>query len=459
VPFPPLLSDKPETEEYYLPTDIEQNKIGIAGLGLPPEVLFNPCLLEKEKILFGFIRLLSQTSRGCYASNNYLSELLLCSEQYISNGVKKLSQLGYINIKLETRPYGGKTRQIFINENYKIHYRKLIEKVHEYLYSRDNENNTRLKLQLFSTITTVILDYNYSYRDNDIDNYINNYNFINKINNDSSDANASSKSDIDYKETAKRSRRKINENLQDLKSKKRQRRRPIRQTRNLNLANDIIKRWNSFPTTTTHSIDPSNKTYLKIQQHLIELMSGSFAESKHWNKSWQKSIPQEYFNGKKWSVHELDDAVINLAKYTMEGYWPSEGKQNFKSLLICLYNERTGKSMLFQAYAHPPLPISESDDKLSTNETISNLQKVILEYIGHDHNFRMKNLENCIVKIIDYFNRQSQEIQTKMGPPVIFLRYYGDWLQENWPNVDPSRIAPGSRPFELFEEWLHNEQR
>ena len=67
----------------------EKQKIGIPAIGIPGEVAFNHFLTDKEKILFGFIRNLSRSRKGCWASNRYLGNLIRAKPQTISGAITK----------------------------------------------------------------------------------------------------------------------------------------------------------------------------------------------------------------------------------------------------------------------------------------------------------------------------------------------------------------------------------
>src|SRR4030042_1375048 len=79
--------------------DNYEPKIGMPSVGIPSEVFLNPKLSNTEKLLFGLIRNLSKSSKGCWASNAYLAKWLWCSTQTVSNGIQTLKNYRYIVIK------------------------------------------------------------------------------------------------------------------------------------------------------------------------------------------------------------------------------------------------------------------------------------------------------------------------------------------------------------------------
>ena len=112
-------------------------EFGIPGVYIPGEVLFNNKLTLTDKLLFGFLRNLSQTSKGCWASNRYLGSMIGVGPQSISNSVAKLSNLGYIRIEWSDREPGvtrQQQRHIYEDHGYHERYRGLVEDWHS-LYS------------------------------------------------------------------------------------------------------------------------------------------------------------------------------------------------------------------------------------------------------------------------------------------------------------------------------------
>ncbi len=113
---------------------------GLPSIGIPAELLFNPGLTYMEKILFGFIRNLSKTERGCWASNQYLGELIGVGRQAISNGIANLKKYSYIKIEMvEKDPLTTKEkeRRVYEDPDYPSRYRKLVELSHE-VYIKHN---------------------------------------------------------------------------------------------------------------------------------------------------------------------------------------------------------------------------------------------------------------------------------------------------------------------------------
>jgi hypothetical protein len=106
---------------------------GFTGIGIPAEVFLNNNLTATEKMLFGLIRNIAQTSKGCWASNRWLSGFLDVSADRVSRSISNLQQEGYLLVHLYKKQ--GSTneteRHIFIDNSYKDKYRALVVQVNE----------------------------------------------------------------------------------------------------------------------------------------------------------------------------------------------------------------------------------------------------------------------------------------------------------------------------------------
>lgn len=111
---------------------IEEGKFGLPSLGIPAEILFHPKFSHVEMMLFGFIRNLSKSSRGCWASNRWLGELLRVGPQTISNGLKKLEDYKFIKREYKKKKLTDeKERAIFIDNSYHELYKPIVELFHK----------------------------------------------------------------------------------------------------------------------------------------------------------------------------------------------------------------------------------------------------------------------------------------------------------------------------------------
>lgn len=94
------------------------NQWNLAGIYIPSEILFHPELSHKEKILFAFINNMSQTTKGCFASNKYLSDLTNIPKRSLQDSISKLKELGIFHIEYEQKKTNQVVRRIFINKRF-----------------------------------------------------------------------------------------------------------------------------------------------------------------------------------------------------------------------------------------------------------------------------------------------------------------------------------------------------
>ena len=69
------------------------------GVWIPKNIYLDERLSWTEKILLVEIDSLDQ-SKGCFASNSYLSNFLGVSEWTVSNSISKLKELGYVKTQM-----------------------------------------------------------------------------------------------------------------------------------------------------------------------------------------------------------------------------------------------------------------------------------------------------------------------------------------------------------------------
>ena len=77
----------------------EENKIGYYAV-LPATILFNQDLKPNEKLLYAIITALANRKGYCFASNNYLAELLGVKAHTISIWVSHLSKMKFVCVEL-----------------------------------------------------------------------------------------------------------------------------------------------------------------------------------------------------------------------------------------------------------------------------------------------------------------------------------------------------------------------
>jgi len=144
---------------------MEKHKSTPSGIGIPVEVFCNYQLTQTEKMLFGYIQNLSKSSKGCWASNKYLGKITGVGEQSITNSLRTLQDYQYIVVELEKSPRGI-SRHIFINPNYLVIYKPLVEIFYDNLDQLDADP---LLEKLCTTIKRIIDPHKKNY---DIKEYI-----------------------------------------------------------------------------------------------------------------------------------------------------------------------------------------------------------------------------------------------------------------------------------------------
>jgi hypothetical protein len=149
-----------------------EQKFGLPDILIPAEVLFNPNLTPVQKFLFGLIRNLAKSEKGCWATNRYLAKILNVEKQTITNGIAKLKEQYYIILQFRRLSNGNTGRQIFIDDRHPQIYASYLREVYK------NINNGILT-RLNPPITNNIPPYNQDYRKLD--------NIISKLNDTSSE--------------------------------------------------------------------------------------------------------------------------------------------------------------------------------------------------------------------------------------------------------------------------------
>lgn len=91
-----------------------QSNRDFKGVWIPKDVLLNTELTMLEKVIFVEIDSLDGKD-GCWASNAYLANFCQCSTDKITSAVRKLKELGFI----EVTNFDGRHRVIKVAKNKK----------------------------------------------------------------------------------------------------------------------------------------------------------------------------------------------------------------------------------------------------------------------------------------------------------------------------------------------------
>ncbi len=81
---------------------------------LPEAIRKDKNLTFFEKVLYGEIAALTNKEGFCFATNKYLSEFFCKSTRYVSKGLSKLQNLGYLSLRIDKD--GGNDRKIYLGE-------------------------------------------------------------------------------------------------------------------------------------------------------------------------------------------------------------------------------------------------------------------------------------------------------------------------------------------------------
>ena len=434
-------------------------EISIVGIGIPAEVLFNPELSIIDQKLFGIIQLLSKTSQGCFASNNYLAQIMMgYSPQTITNSISKLNKLGYVKSELRETPRGT-VRHVFIDPEYTKRYESIVTTVSDFLvYSRENNISPQpdgIKRLLGGGITDIIPPYNPGYTNGNNNKIYTSY--IKAV---------------------------PSETVSSLPLPKRNRPAPKQKLPEKNAVlrgspcGQFISTWNNAPGPhTKHSLAGSSKTILRIKRYYNQLRAGIFFQDKKWNEDWLKRNPNvkygiESFERSNQEIPEekLIEILNSAMNHFLEGYWPQDKKTIPKSLADFIYNTHNQNSWFIKSMTNPPellrtpgLPADQEYDPQSTN--------LFLELMGESRNNdrAVREINNFVKKM-----KECYELTVETFPPGgsgsgtnfhyeypdwgTFVEAYGHWLEEqNWVNsIDLSSFRMGGG---LVQHWFQELRR
>ena len=295
----------------------EKNENGIFAIGIPGEVEFNPLLSDKEKRLFGHIRGLSATIKGCFMSNRNLGHRIGCNPQIISNGVAKLQKYKYIKVILKSKRNGTaeQTRHIYIDQTFYSRY-EIIIPIWNDLFLKNNVTDYKKQMEILSQIIEECRKNEnpkkiYTPICKNIGGYFEKYRKEETYEEIEEETTISKDIVIEVSD----------ETPNDLNSKKPRRTRPQyipKQVRRRKppvknilppYVKNIIEKWNSYPSTTTHKLDSvkPSKTIQGIHRYLIQLKTGKMSGLK---ESWIKDnkIPRSFLT-RKWTEEELFQGI------------------------------------------------------------------------------------------------------------------------------------------------------
>lgn len=70
-------------------------------LWIPAEILLDEKLTDKEKFILSMILYLSEETKSCFASNQYIASIVNVTHERVSKIISSLKDKGYVNVKLK----------------------------------------------------------------------------------------------------------------------------------------------------------------------------------------------------------------------------------------------------------------------------------------------------------------------------------------------------------------------
>jgi hypothetical protein len=313
------------------------------GIGIPMEVLCNTELTPTEKLLFGFIRNHSGSSKGCWGTNNYFANILLLkSPQTISNAIQKLKYYQYITVHYSKRVGPTDEKDRFIFENDEKYIKMYAPLVRAYFDNYKKLNYMALKDILYPLIMKIIAPYNENYNKDD-----------NKEDKEITSKEVISTSDeVPLSLSLNTLSDKIDRTLykDSIQPKK-----PLQQSKPSSDIQSIIDLWEANGLRKTRF---GNKTYQDNVKQLRSLLRGTFFNN--------TSFKDEYSN-RKFTVDEIKVAIKRFQNAALDkDYEPTgEYKNRLKGYSISqfIYNPMTTngeRSYLLKCIKISPKKVSQS---------------------------------------------------------------------------------------------------
>ena len=116
---------------------------------IPATVRYNKDLKPNEKLLYGEITALANSKGFCFASNRYFAELYKVTIHTVSQWIRKIKKLGYVNIELiKDDKKEIKERRIYISDTPYIQkdtYPYVLKSTYP-IYKKVQDNNINIKI-------------------------------------------------------------------------------------------------------------------------------------------------------------------------------------------------------------------------------------------------------------------------------------------------------------------------
>lgn len=397
----------------------DEQKISLPAIIIPGEILFNPFISSTEKILFGFIRSLSKSSRGCWASNSFLSELIGRNKTSTSLLLSNLKDYGYIEIVEVKKRDGVFERRIYEKTEYHELYKSVVEAVNDYLFSYYDFS----KGALWKIIKGIMK--NHKIKDIIIKDII-----------------------IKDKKESKDSLKVSGETSLKRNQKNPQRNFIKPQTGEY----AVLCSWNKLPRPAHIHTKLNTKTIRHVAEFIGQMRDGVFGDMsrRRWNGEWldKHKIDLQGFANRKWTIREICQVIEGpLADMYKDGYWPHSKDRLPKSLADAFYNARTQTSFFIQAAYNPPGRLKNSKEQdpyphvteALIREKILDLKQMRLDDWGRYYQ-GIKSLAKCL-KDIDWTNYGAGQMfgDGASGDPYLLIIGYVKWLKGDAPDILPPR--------------------
>lgn len=408
----------------------DEQKIGLPAIIIPGEILFNPFVSSTEKILFGFIKSLSKSSRGCWATNLFLSRLVDCSKRSIIRFLSNLRHYKYIKIEEIKKRNGEIERRIFEGTKYHELYLPIVETIHDFLhgdYKRLEEGGVSFLTMGGVKNDALMLLYN---------------TIIDKDSRVSKDT--------------------LNDSLESSSEKPSnhfERTSPIPPPDYIKPKTGeyaVLLAWNKFPSPARQHTKLNTKTILQVTHYLDQMRSGIFGDPsrRRWDNKWmdRHKIDMKEFAERRWTFREICKTIEGpLGDMYREGFWPQDKSNLPKSLSDALYNPRTQSSFFVMAYYDPLGPLKSQPMKDPHKGITEDLVAVwhAIDPRGmsprdwKQYSQGIKGIEKCLGEI-DWNNYGARQMFPggQKGNPYTLVMEYVRWMKGQNPDLlIPSRIV------------------
>jgi len=476
---------------------------GIPSVLIPGEIFFNPFISHVQKNLFGIIRNLSKTTRGCWATNRTLGNLINRSKSKISEMINSLERFGYIKIQEKTLTDSSKERRIFENKKgYSVLYEDMVRDFHD--YSKEPENNEDLDIFLKKSVIKIIKTYKLKITDVDlglgktkpdwIDLEL--YNKLKKIKDDATpfsetgtpllgNGNPPSRKREENKdiEIHKEKEPSYEGNATEKTVAKPDEKKPSFIRGNISQEEDkkihkknsnqndwikigtgeyaVLNAWNKLPHPAGKHSKLNTDTIKKTATILREMKNGIFGSPsvRNWNHDFldKHKIDFKLFSEKKWTFREIIKTIEGpVTQMYIHGNWPVKKENLPTKLSDLLYNPLRKTSFFVMCYYNPPKPLQIE----KTPDKFPKITEFLIEkgFLPSEDllNGQWKAYQKNISEIMNWFeeniNYKSYFASNTFQDSEIVLRMYAFWILGKDPTGN-NFTGPRTIPQEL-EYWM-----